>query len=107
MNKVTKRIAVGFASTALAVGGLTLVAPTASASTSANGCVVLVKWTNTNNERRAVVRNDCSTKQCYKIDVPYEIDPKFSVKANATESDKYGSVGWTDQARKIYGGGPC
>lgn len=94
------------------VGGLAFLAPSASASTSSNGCVVLYRFdtyeSNGYTYKRAVVHNNCGSRQSYKIDIPYRVDPTYCVAAYTTEYDTYGSVqAGTDTARKIYGGGAC
>jgi len=90
------------------LGAAAALAPAASASSSSNGCVTLVRWDNHGTFKGAVVSNSCGSKQCYKIDIPYHVDPTYSVAAHATEDDKYGTTTQgTDQARKIYGGGSC
>lgn len=68
-------------------GSVMFMAPNASAA-----CVTLVRWEQSSTSYFAVVRNSCSTKKCYKADLPGRPDGLHSVAKNSTERDAVGST---------------
>ncbi|HEU5108092.1 MAG TPA: hypothetical protein VFT95_06000 [Micromonosporaceae bacterium] len=48
-----------------------------------------------------IKRNNCGSKKCYKVDIPWVLDPKLSVAAYATERDAYANINGS-QGRGIY-----
>lgn len=89
-------LGIGLAPTASAV------APAESASPqTVQACVVALSWGTSGSSRTVTVRNNCSGKRCYRVDVPYRADPLLSVASYATETDNYAST-FYQQGRGIY-----
>ncbi|WP_434739439.1 hypothetical protein [Micromonospora sp. SH-82] len=58
-------------------------------ATVSAACVHSVSWGTNGVWRTVTVRNSCSVKKCYRVDVPGIGDPLKSVAAYATETDEY------------------
>ncbi|MDQ8702093.1 hypothetical protein RCO28_06245 [Streptomyces sp. LHD-70] len=76
-------------------------AETANVDASARKCVKALKWYSANNNRYVRVKNSCSHRVCFKVDVPSSRDPKFTAQARKTKNHRYIGGLWF-QGRKIY-----
>jgi hypothetical protein len=76
-------------------------ASAANPTSIAAGCVEFIGWTNIDPNRYVTVENWCGSKKCYRVDIPYAVDPLMNVAAWAVETDRYASF-YLSQGRGIY-----